>query len=600
MKLIIPSRALEQHLIILGKTGAGKSSALRHMVEWLLHHQKRLCIVDPKGDWWGLKFSSDGKSEGLPVILFGDFKNDQASDVPINDRSGQHLAELIADGNRPCVIGMRGWQLAQMTRFWIDFAGGLFSRNKGELYVVGDEFHNFAPKGQIKGREGNTTMCLHWSNRMLSEGRGLGIVCLLASQRPQKVHNDTLTSCETLCAMRVIHKADRQAVKDWIDGCGDPERGNAVLNGLAGMERGEAYVWSPEINFGPERLKFPMFTTFDSFAPPQLQKKVSSARWSNVDLDAVKKKLEGVIAEAKANDPAELKRQIRELEHNLKVKVQEMDRWKQSPEVKHAEPIKVPVFDDDCRKLLDKVDKACSDTIEESHTRAMAFQEIVKQLNTMRGEILSRISNIRPAVIHSHRVTRPLGTRADLKRIDRTHSAVMVNGDGDSNINSTQQRILDALAWFESVGNPQPSTLQVGAVALIDSTGGYFSNMVGPLSASGLIDRGNGTITLTDAGRKIARVPDNISTLADYHSMLCERVRKLKNAGGKTVEMLQVIIAQGPKGEITTEEIGQQVQVDHTGGYFSNLIGPLGGLGLIERDRGIVRPTEILFPPGLK
>lgn len=41
------------------------------------------------------------------------------------------------------------------------------------------------------------------------------------------------------------------------------------------------------------------------------------------------------------------------------------------------------------------------------------------------------------------------------------------------------------------------------------------------------------------------------------------------------------------------------VVLPNSGGYFSNLIGPLGGLGLIERDRGIVRPTEILFPPGL-
>jgi len=48
---------------------------------------------------------------------------------------------------------------------------------------------------------------LHWSNRLASEGRGKGIALLAASQRPQKVHKDFLTSCETLIAMRVIHAA---------------------------------------------------------------------------------------------------------------------------------------------------------------------------------------------------------------------------------------------------------------------------------------------------------------------------------------------------------------------------------------------------------
>ena len=41
MKLCFPEKILDQHLVVLGKTGAGKSSALRHVVEYLLHHKKR-------------------------------------------------------------------------------------------------------------------------------------------------------------------------------------------------------------------------------------------------------------------------------------------------------------------------------------------------------------------------------------------------------------------------------------------------------------------------------------------------------------------------------------------------------------------------------
>lgn len=307
MKLCFPEKVLLQHLIALGKTGAGKSSALRH--------KKRVCIVDIKGDWWGLKSSADGKSAGFPVVAFGDFREPKAQDVPINAQSGKQVAELIASGNRPCIIGFRGWMPGQVTDFWIDFASTLFNKNEGELFVVISECHNYAPKGKVLDPKAGKV--LHWTNRLLSEGRGLGMTFLLDSQRPQKVHNDTLTSCETLIAMRVTHAADRNALKDWIDGCGDKATGTEVLNTVAGMARGEGWVWSPEIGFGPQRIQFPMFETFDSFAPAQLQNKVSDSGWSTVDLEVVKSKLAKVIEEAKENDPAALKARIRQLERDM-------------------------------------------------------------------------------------------------------------------------------------------------------------------------------------------------------------------------------------------------------------------------------------------
>ena len=56
-KLVFPEGVLGQHLVVLGKTGAGKSSALRHIVEHLFRNNKRVCVIDPKGDWNGLMAS---------------------------------------------------------------------------------------------------------------------------------------------------------------------------------------------------------------------------------------------------------------------------------------------------------------------------------------------------------------------------------------------------------------------------------------------------------------------------------------------------------------------------------------------------------------
>jgi hypothetical protein len=277
-QLPFPRKILNQHSATLGKTGAGKSSALRVSVEQLLTEKKRVVIIDPKGDWWGLKSSADGKGPGFPVITFGNFKNDQASDVPINEYSGRNVAELIASGNRPCIIGFRGWMPGQMMTFWVGregrgqqdgFAPTLFNKNEGELFMIIDEVQNFAAKGKIISPQAG--MCLHWTNKMASESRGLGITLHIASQRSQKVHNDTLDCCETLFAMRVTHTAARESVKEWINSKGDLAFGKEVLGTLAELQRGEAWVWSPENDFGPKRVQFPMFQTFDSFAPPQLQ-----------------------------------------------------------------------------------------------------------------------------------------------------------------------------------------------------------------------------------------------------------------------------------------------------------------------------------------
>lgn len=84
------------------------------------------------------------------------------------------------------------------------------------------------------------------------------------------------------------------------------------------MPRTDGWIWSPESGFGPKRITFPMFTTFDSFAPPQLQKRVSNKGWATVDLTAVTEKLAQVIEEEKANDPKALKAELIKARAELK------------------------------------------------------------------------------------------------------------------------------------------------------------------------------------------------------------------------------------------------------------------------------------------
>lgn len=539
MKLCFPEKILDQHLVVLGKTGAGKSSALRHVVEHLLNHKKRVCIIDPKGDWWGLKSSDDGKSAGYPVIAFGDFKNGKASDVPINAQSGKHVAELITSGNRPAIIGFRGWMTSHMVQFWIDFASGIFNANSGELYLVGDEFHNFAPKGKIMDPQAGK--CLHWSNRLLSEGRGLGIVCLIASQRPQKVHNDTLTSCETLIAMRVIHAADRGAVEDWIKGCGDKERGKEVLNALAGMSRGEAYVWSPEIEYGPKRITFPMFQTFDSFAPPQLQKKVSERGWADVNLDEVKNKLASVIEESKANDPKELRKQIAHL------RAAQAKKPQSQPEVQIEEREVFVLQDGQLEKARSLIDQLKD-----------AFAPIT--------EALQKVSQPRAALPTRGKPWIQTATSPPKPK---------QSSNGASPLSKCERAILSALAQY-----PQGrSANQISILTGYRGTSGGFANALSKLRSSELITRGH-PIQATQVG---------LDTLGDWEPLPTGE-GLLKHWLGRVSKCERGILetlAENYPNALTSEEVAEATGYSSGSGGFANALSRLRTLELITRGQPI-------------
>ena len=589
MRYGIPKEALQQHIIVLGKTRKGKSSLMRSaFIEPLLENNKPVCIIDPKGDHWGLKLAADGQSPGYPVVIFG---GDYA-DVPINEHSGASVAELVATGNRPCIIDLGGWMVGPRTRFYNQFAATLFKLNRGQRWLVIDEVHNFAPQAGTMKNPQRAEM-IHWSNRLASEGLGRGINLIVASQRPQKVHKDLVTSMETLVAMAVIHPLDRKAIKDWIDGCGDPALGAKILGSLASFGKGEAYVWSPEIGYGPQHRQFKLFTTYDSFAPRKVKEKTLKG-WASVDLEDVKTKLADAVKEAEAKDPTALRKKL--IEANKRIQVLEQTsgpskdvelelRADQEAMVAEGEALKTQ-----CRNL------------EAALREAIARLRVLYEELSQAGEHLTLLSlPIEVPVVpkmadipKSRPMSQPVAARSNVSPVvvalaTKEFLAPLAEKER-SKLSGPQCRIVDALAWLDSIGIAEPENAAVAFMASYKPNGGAYTNPRGSLVSAGLIEYPHpGRVKLTHAGRAIANFPANATG-----PELRERV--LQRLSGPQQRILKPLLEAYPS-RMSSGELAAAAGYDPNGGAFTNPRGALRTLGLIEYPSpGYVTARDILFP----
>jgi hypothetical protein len=544
-----------QHVIILGKTGAGKSSTMRLLVEDLVHFGRPVCVIDPKGDWWGIKLNRSGQGPGYPVIIFGG----EHADIPLTVHAGAYVAELVATGNRPCIIDLGGWTVGDRTRFFVDFAQALFRHTRGPRWLCIDEVHNFAPQGKIMDPQAG--QMLHWANRLASEGRGKGITLLSASQRPQKVHKDYVTSHETLIAMRVIHPLDRDAIKDWIDGCPDLDKGKEVLRSLASLKRGEAWVWSPESGFGPMRMQFPLFATYDSFAAPKDDQATKLKGWAAVDLEEIKAKLAAVVEEAKANDPAVLKAEIARLKRELSsaTKVIDVETLRKAEEAGYQRGYDEGVATARTVKerMLEQAKLAIADLVTIADLAQLRPDPVTHAPNSRK---ISRTPPPSPAPPH--------------------HAPPPQAGNGDSiatllALTSPQRELLAALAWWRDMGHVTITRAQLAAKAGWKAKGSHLRNRLSELRAIGMIEYKTGGIALAPAGNAVAPQPDLGVSLVDS-------IRAALNGPQREVFNALLELGLGSPAVFSRDELAERLGWDAAGSHLRNRLSELAAMEIVD------------------
>jgi uncharacterized protein len=555
---ILPTESLSRHIAILGKTGSGKTYAAKGLVERLLNHGRRLCVIDPTGAWWGLRSSADGTGPGFPVIVLGG----RHGDAPLPAGSGAACARLVSEQSLQVVFDVSSMSVSERGRWFTGFADEIFRLNSRPLHVVIDEAHMFAPQGRVPDPE--VGKMLHAANTLASGGRSRGVRLLMITQRPAKLHKDTLTCADILIAMRVIAPQDREAIEAWVEGAGDRVKAREILDSLANLSVGEGWVWAPDVPI-LGRGKFPPITTFDSSATPGDEEEIQVPKGrAEVDLSAIASGLEAAADEVKANDPKAMRAEISQLKKELS------DERRKPVRIDAGEMGKA-------QERITELDRELAT----ANGLVAEYAWMLGRLQSIRGTLDGVIrlegftSNTMKGSDRSAEVQGGAGTtRALAKATVERPMPCTTTANPTRNLEKGPGLILDAIAWWDRIGTPRPTRAQVAAVAGYAVKGGSFSRYVSTLSSLKYIVAAGGWLSITKEGSGHAAWPDVVPTQEDLH----KRVLDILDGGARKI--LEVLIRRGGMA-VGRTEVAELAGYEPTGGSFARYLSTLSSLGVI-------------------
>ena len=555
--------------LICASSGAGKSYLLRGIAEQTAEKMQTV-IIDPEGEFSTLR-------EKLDILIVA-----ESGDIKPDIRTAELLARRLVETGVSAVIDIydlpgKGDPWDKRRLFVAAFFSGLMNIPKSlyhPMLVIVDEAHNFA--GESPAKSGREIAKLHLKTDespsmlsrsairfMMSAGRKRGIGGLLATQRISKIDKDSIADARNVFVGGTTLDIDQERAGDML---GMTKRESVTLRDL---EPGEFFYFGAAIEKrGVFRFhSSPVVTTHPkagqrlNVAVPKASSQIAkiAAQFSDLPQEV---QAESDALSSLQNEVTRLKRELM----NRPVQVQ--------PEVR-VERVEVPVLTDT--------------QIENLKTFTFMMNGNAGALIDSGQKMIEAARDIEHAIAaFKNRPAPPQPTRVQAVRNgDKAIYKNDLRDILDPALTNPEQRILDAIAWFESIGIMEPRQEAVAFLAGYTFGGGAFNNPRGRLNTRGFVAyRGKG-ITLTAAGRNLANAPEKPLTIADLH----ERVMVVLPRPHQ--DILRYVIDCYPSmvsKEILSKEVGRR------GGAFNNPLGRLRTLGLIDYpEKGSVRAESFLF-----
>lgn len=558
--LSLPIDACTQAFAWLGRRGSGKSYGATKLAELLYAASAQFVAIDPVGIWHGLRMSADGKGAGLNIPIFGGLRGD----IPIEATGGALLADVIVDRGTSAVLDVSQFESdTDKARFAKDFAARFFYRKKSEpsaVHIFIEEAQEFIPQNIQRGEE----HMLHAWQRMIRLGRNYGIGVSMISQRPQDVNKKALNQAECLLCFQLTGPQERKAVEGWVSEKGLSDDLGTILPSLA---IGHAHVWSPVWLDVNKEVFIAAKETFAAGTTPKVgQRPVAMKPLAPIEMEQIQKDMAATIEKAKADDPKLLRAEIAKLRKQLAERPpgeKIIDRIVEVPVLKNGQ--------------LERTEKA-QDRLEKYG------QKLLEEAAKLRGMIA-------PA-----QASRPIPARTVQtvpRQIKRQPKApIPADAQGRDALGGPEKKILDAIAWLNSIGVDEPEQGAVAFVAGYTVGGGAFNNPRGKLNSLGYVEYLDGDkIRLTESGRSVSSAPTEELTTQKLHEKI------LGKLPGPEQKILKVLIGCYPDAMVN-EDLAAAAGYA-IGGAYNNPRGRLRSLGLIEyRREGGVAARLILFPEG--
>jgi len=564
--LSLPIETVTEKLAFLGRTGSGKTYAAMKLAELMLDAGAQIVCLDPVGAWHGLRIGGPWN-----VYIFGGMRGD----FPLEPTGGKLMADVIADRGISAVLDISQFIRAEQVRFAAEFIERFFQRKKAApsaVHVFLEECQEFVPQNP-GDREAHM---LHHFERAWKLGRNFGIGGSLISQRPQEINKKALNQAGTLFVFNMTGPQERKAIADWTRQAGIGEDIESVLPML---KTGQPHVWSPTFLEVSKTVEILPKQTADVSMTPKVGARTKEQPLTPIDVQKLTAAMAATIEKAKQEDPKELRKEI------VALKQQIAKAEKQKSEAAKVEQVEVSVLTDEDRQLL-LATKAVFDqalgvvSFVESHST---------KLQALYQSLQSRTAQRAPMPLQLRRPTSPLKPGNNPVLTDKhppkpPRETAETNGD----LSGPEHRILDAIAWLETVGVDDPEQPAVAFLAGYTYGGGAFNNPKGRLRSKGLVEYLGDRIRLTDEGRKSATVSETPLSTAELQNAVMQRLP------GPHQKILGVILEHYPES-ITKEDCAEESGYAQ-GGAFNNPLGRLRSLGLIEYpERGKVRARDILF-----
>jgi hypothetical protein len=572
-RLTLPADAVTQTFACIGRKGAGKTYLATVLAEQMLDLAAQVVVLDPVGNWWGLRVAADGRSKGKDIFIAGG----EHGDVPILPEAGARFARLVVDRSVSIVLDCSGFRQGERKRFAADFAEEFFHRKKTQrsaCHLFVEEAQLFCPQ-----RTGpDEARMLGAFENIIRLGRNYGIGATMISQRPQSINKEVLSQVECLCVLQVNGTHERKALEEWVQEAGADRK---LVGELPGLARGEGYIWSPSWLRAFQRVRFSGKTTFDASATPEVGKQTRSALLTQVDIEALKTDLAEVVAQAQKDDPKLLRRRIAELERATAA----------------ASPAADPA---ELATLRQQVQDHKRQALDLAHRITAIQREAESCVKSLATAVEARLTELLQDLFRANMgisLVGDPGAVVSFEPIIQRRSVVLLqkppvtSKTGDSCLTSTNcdlplragaRRMLAALCqWFPS-GRTEA---QLAAQVRMKRTSGTWAAYKSDLRNGGCIEvHADGLWYATEAGQNFAGldVPGTPATTEDVIALWNSKLRK----GAR--QMLEILVRHAG-ATLSRDELGAAVGLEPSAGTFAAYLSDLKQAGLIVVDRDGVR-----------